>query len=81
MDFIVSISSLTMPGTPYLRSQSLGDRLHCPVCGTFMLVVRIEPIGAHYIKRIYECSKCEHNETLIVERQTSAAGARNEIAK
>jgi DNA-directed RNA polymerase subunit RPC12/RpoP len=39
----------------------------CPKCGTRMLLIRIFPDRRGYDQRIYECPRCEHEVTEIME--------------
>ena len=39
----------------------------CPKCGTRMLLIRIFPDRPGYDQRTYDCPRCEHEVTEIME--------------
>jgi DNA-directed RNA polymerase subunit RPC12/RpoP len=39
----------------------------CPKCGTRMLLVRIFPDSPGHDQRVYECPRCEHEITEVVQ--------------
>jgi hypothetical protein len=52
------------PATPY--SDSI-VRPPCSVCGTKMLLARIEPDKPDHDKRTFECAKCGNTESFVVK--------------
>jgi endogenous inhibitor of DNA gyrase (YacG/DUF329 family) len=44
-------------------------RPNCPTCGTRMSLVRIFPDKPGYDQRTYECPRCQHEITEIVQFQ------------
>jgi hypothetical protein len=58
-----------MPGTPHLLAPAPSERPPCPLCGTPMWVVRIEPLRPDANLRTLECPKCQYVEAVAVERR------------
>jgi hypothetical protein len=52
----------------YNPPQKFVDQPSCPKCGLPMFLERIEPADQQdYDKRHFECTNCDHAETLIVK--------------
>jgi hypothetical protein len=51
-----SMRPVAMPGTPHLLSPAPSERPPCPLCGTPMWVVRIEPLHSHLRTPFLGCS-------------------------
>jgi hypothetical protein len=43
------------------------QRPRCSKCQTVMMLARISPAGEGREERLFECPKCDHAETAIVE--------------
>ena len=50
-----------------LSPPSAIDRPTCPKCGELMDLARIEPDLPDHDRRKFECSKCDHSETIVVK--------------
>jgi hypothetical protein len=53
--------------TPTLFPLSVLEHPRCPRCQLRMVVVAIEPAAAGRDFRTFECVRCEHTETIIVD--------------
>ena len=56
--------TIYQPATPYSNSIV---RPPCSVCGTKMLLARIEPEKPDHDKRTFECPKCNTSESFVVK--------------
>jgi endogenous inhibitor of DNA gyrase (YacG/DUF329 family) len=58
-----------MMATIIAHPPSVVARPNCPTCGTRMSLVRIFPDKPGYDQRTYECPRCQHDVTEIVQFQ------------
>jgi hypothetical protein len=49
------------------------ERPRCSKCQILMMLARILPAGAGREERLFECAKCDHAETAIVEDPLKSA--------
>lgn len=43
------------------------DRPECPHCGAKMMIARIEPAAPRVDRHTFECDRCYHSETALVQ--------------
>jgi hypothetical protein len=62
--------------TPTMFPLSAIERPRCPSCHIVMMLARISPAGEGREERLFECPKCDHAETALVEDplRSKAAG-------
>ena len=54
----------------------------CPRCGTRMSLVRIFPDKPGYDRRTYECPRCQHEETEVIQfRGIQLAASRGKVGR
>jgi hypothetical protein len=51
------------------------ERPRCPKCHTVMMLARISPAGPGREARFFECPKCDHTETTIMEDPLTSKAA------
>jgi hypothetical protein len=57
-----------MPQFEYAPTNpNLYDRPRCPKCTTQMYLAQIEPSHPGFDLRTFECPKCRHSESVVVE--------------
>jgi hypothetical protein len=54
-------------GTPKMFPLSAIERPRCSKCQTWMMLARTSPAGEGRDERLFECPKCSHAETAIME--------------
>ena len=57
-----------MPQFEYApKNPNMYDRPRCPKCTTQMYLAQIEPGEPGFDLRTFECPKCKHSESVVVE--------------
>jgi hypothetical protein len=51
---------------PTARATDLSNWPSCSMCGTMMVLARIEPYMTGYDRRTFECPACDHSEDAVV---------------
>ena len=59
--------------TPMMFPLNAIERPRCSKCQTLMMLARISPAGEGREERLFECPKCDHAETAIVEDPLKSA--------